>query len=242
MAVPILVLRNIAHEGPGIFSSVAKQRGFALDDVDLEAGEDPLALENYSAVVVCGGPDSANDDTEKMKKEVEFVREAIERGVPYFGICLGMQILAKAAGAAVIRAEAKEIGFKDPEGEQFRIDLTAAGLSDSLFNGCAEAIDVFQLHGETVDVNDNENIELLGTGKGCRNQAIKVGSCAYGIQSHVEVTKEMFEEWLMLDPDLKSNDAALLRKEFAAIYDDYVVTAECVFNNFLDIVESQVSS
>ena len=239
MTAPILVLQNIAHEGPGIFSSVAKQRGLTLDDVDLEASEEPLSIENYIAIVVCGGPDSANDDTEKMKKEIEFVREAIERGIPYFGICLGMQILAKAAGAEVVPAEVKEIGFKDPEGEQFRIELTAAGVRAPLFKDCSESIDVFQLHGETINFNDN--IELLGTGKWCRNQAIKVGSCAYGVQSHIEVTKEMFEDWLMLDPDLKRHDAAQLRKEFAAINDDYVATAECIFNNFLDIVELRAS-
>lgn len=235
MAAPVLVLKNIEHEGPGLFADVARERGFSLEIVDLNRGEEPGVVDDYSAVVVCGGPDSANDDTEKMKKELAFVREVIAAEKPYFGICLGLQVLAKAADCTIVPAHPKEIGFADPEGKQFTIELTQLGTRDPFFYGCESSLDVFQLHGETVDLN--ENVQLLGTGKWCPNQAIRVGKRAYGIQSHVELTREMFDQWLDLDPDIKRGDHAQLHQQFEGLYNDYERTAHLLFNNFLDIVD-----
>jgi len=43
---------------------------------------------------------------------------------------------------------------------------------------------------------------LLGTGNVCPVQLVNVGSTAYGIQGHVEITEPMLRTWLEEDPDL----------------------------------------
>ncbi|MFN8016099.1 MAG: type 1 glutamine amidotransferase [Acidimicrobiia bacterium] len=231
---PILILKNITHEGPGSFLQHARNRGFAIDVVDLNAGEKPLDLDNYCGVVICGGPDSANDDSEKINLEIQLIKDAIEQSKPYFGICLGMQLLAAAAGAQVVKADIKEIGFMDQKNESFKIELNEHGLIDPLFSGLAKQFDVFQLHGETIIENDS--VHILGTGKWCKNQIIKVGDCAYGIQAHVELTEELFEEVIVLDDDLRIYDHAQLRKEYASYKESYDRTSNVLFNNFLDMI------
>lgn len=236
---PILVIRNVTHEGPGNFVPVALERGFQIDDVNLDAGEMPLDVENYSGVIICGGPASANDESVKIKSEIQYVQKCIDAGVPLLGICLGMQILCKAAGGLVEPAQVKEIGFRDHKNEQFRINLTVQGQSDDLFRGCGESVEVFQLHGETVRLTND--ISLLGTGDGCVNQVIKVGSVAYGIQSHIELTFEMLEQWITLDSELIIYDHSVLKQDYEILKSGYDKTAELIFNNFLDIVEAQLA-
>ena len=115
-----------------------------------------------------------------------------------WGICLGLQTLVKAAGGRIIKSPVRETGFLDPEGSHFTTELTAAGKQDPLFEGLDHSFKVFHLHGETVELTDS--ITLLSTGKFCRNQIVRVGKNAYGIQCHFELTPEMLETWMNEDP------------------------------------------
>src|SRR5690606_14446770 len=157
----------------------------------LDAGDRPLDIENYSGVIMCGGPASAKDQSVKIQTDLDYVQKCLDTGTQLLGIYLDMQLLCKAASGIVVPAPTKEIGFRDNSNRPFKVELTSSGQNDQLFSGCTNEIDVFQLHGETVVLNDK--IELLGTGDICNNQVIKVGNCAYGIQSHIELTDEMFE-------------------------------------------------
>ena len=209
-------------------------RSIPYQVVDLDQGEAlPDNPNSYGAVVVCGGPDSANDDTDKMKEELAFISKVLEANLPYIGVCLGLQALVKAAGGRVIKSPLKEVGFKDPEGAQFEIELTTAGMVDPLFKSLETPFDVFHLHGETVEITNT--MSVLGTGKHCTNQIVKVGESAYGIQCHFELTLEMFEVWLQEDADLLELDSSQLKKDFAAIQDSYTQTGNTLFTNFLNI-------
>ena len=233
MKKEILIIKNSTSEGPGLLVEVLKEKNVECFTVDLERRENPPPVENFGAVVVLGGPDSANDTNEKMKNELAFIRNAIDLKIPYLGICLGLQTLVKAAGAKVIKSPVKETGFIDPDGNNFTISLTDKGKQDPLFEGLNSPLNVFHLHRETVELPDN--IILLATGKFCRNQVVKVGSNAYGIQSHFELTPEMFESWINEDPDLLQLNKERLQAVFNEIKDEYVKTGRQLFQNFLKI-------
>ena len=233
MKKEILIIKNSTSEGPGLLVEVLKEKNVECFTVDLERRENPPPVENFGAVVVLGGPDSANDANEKMKNELAFIRNAIDLKIPYLGICLGLQTLVKAAGAKVIKSPVKETGFIDPEGNNFTIELTEEGKKDPLFENLNSPLNVFHLHGETVELPDN--IILLATGKFSRNQAVKIGSNAYGIQCHFELTPEMFEAWLNNDPDLRQLNKEQLRKVFYKIKDEYIKTGKQLFGNFLRV-------
>jgi GMP synthase (glutamine-hydrolysing) len=235
----VLLIKNITREGPGLLEELLKEHNITSDLIDLEKGEkfpDPLG---YDAVFVFGGPDSANDTTLKMKNELAQIQKALSAGIPYLGICLGFQAFVKVAGGKVIKNHVKEIGFRDPNNDRFSVtltetvDLTEEGKRDPLFNNLGHTYHVFHLHGETVDIT--KHMTLLAVGKFCWNQIVRVGKNAYGIQSHFELTPEMFERWINEDPDLQKLDKNQLRKDFNAIKEEYTRVGKQLLTNFLKI-------
>lgn len=229
----VLIIKNITREGPGLLQDVLEQANVAYDIVDLDKGEVLPPLSGYKAMVVLGGPDSANDTTDKMIKELTYVREALAAGMPYLGICLGLQVLVKAAGGKIVPSEHKEVGFLAPDGVQNTVELTDVGKTDSLLAGISDKPEVFQLHGEAVDMTDS--MTLLASGSYCRNQIVKVADNAYGIQSHFELTPDMLAVWAAEDPDLTPLDSEQLQQSFAAIRKAYTQTGETLMRNFLNI-------
>lgn len=227
----VLIIKNITREGPGIIEKILKDNEIKYIIADFSHGNSVKTPEDFGAVIVLGGPDSANDINTKMVSELSLIREVLKAEIPYLGICLGMQTLVKAAGGQVVESPLKEVGFRDPEGELFKTELTGEGKNDPLFSGMADSFDVFQLHGETVVLA--KEMKLLGTGKFCRNQIVKIGTNAYGIQCHFELTPQMFEEWINEDPDLKSYNKESLLSDYDLIKTEYWQTANQLFRNFL---------
>jgi GMP synthase (glutamine-hydrolysing) len=229
----MLIVKNIKREGPGLLEGVLKANTIAFDLVDLDAGQDFPPPQSYQALVVLGGPDSANDTTGKMIAELHHVRIAIEQGIPYLGICLGLQVAVKAAGGSVIPGVVKEIGLLDPNNKPYTVQVTNEGTSDPLLQDLDATLRVFQLHGETVEITPN--MQILATGEYCRNQIIKIRPNAYGIQSHFELTPKMLAIWASEDSDLMLLDKDKLLQDFAAIQKVYAHTGETLLRNFIHL-------
>lgn len=226
----VLIIKNIHREGPGLLKKILRENSIAFDIVDLDNQSFPDPV-NYSAIFVFGGPDSANDTTPKMLSELKQIQKALHAMIPYLGICLGMQVLVKAAGGNVRTNETKEVGWIDPDGNYFQIEFTNDGKIDPVLNKLSSPLKIFHLHAETVDLTPK--MKLLATGKFCTNQIIKVGDYAYGTQGHFELTPEMFEEWLSKDTDLIKSDKNGLRKNYTLIKDEYENNGRIIFTNFL---------
>lgn len=233
MTRKILIVKNVLREGSGLLGELLKERGIAQDVADLDTGDPFPSPEGYAALVVLGGPDSANDQTTKMTGELDRIREALALRIPYLGVCLGLQTLVKAAGGRVVKSPLKEVGFRDPDGGLFSIALTEEGKADPLFEGMGGGFTVFQLHGETVE--PVFGMTVLGTGRFCRNQIVKAGTNAYGIQCHFELTPDMFEIWITEDPDLLMLETQDLRRDFAVLRESYTQTGRRLLGNFLKI-------
>lgn len=229
----ILIIKNITREGPGILGDIIKEQGIKNKVIDLSPGAKINSVERYAAVVVLGGPVSANDSSRAMKCELAMIRKVLDAGIPYLGICLGLQTMVKAAGGKIVRNPVQEIGFRDRDDNFFKIELTESGRKDPLFEGMDDSFNVFHLHGETVILK--ESMELLAVGKSCRNQIVKTGTNAYGIQCHFELTGEMFESWINEDPDLLKLDKDKLRSDYLTLRDVYSAGGYRLFRNFLRI-------
>lgn len=237
----VLLVKNITREGPGLLEELLKEHNIESHLVDLSKGDqfpDPI---DYDAVFVFGGPDSVNDTTPKMKKELAKIQQILTANIPYLGICLGLQGLVKAAGGKVVKNHVKEIGFRDPNNDRFSVtltetvDLTEEGKRDPLFKDLGHTYHVFHLHGETVETT--KHMTLLAVGKFCWNQIVRVGTNAYGIQSHFELTPEMFERWINEDPDLQKLNKDQLREDFEFIKDEYTRVGRQILTNFLHIAK-----
>ncbi len=229
----ILIVKNNTREGHGLLEEILRDRNIAYSIIDLDKGQNFPSIEQYSAVVVLGGPDSANDENEKIQSELSRINEILKAKIPYLGICLGLQALVKAAGGRVTRNPTKEVGFRDPENNLFTVELTDEGEKDSLCEGLDNTFNVFHLHGETVELTND--MVVLGIGKFCRNQIVRVGSNAYGTQCHFELTPEMFAMWMEEDSDLQKVDKDQLQSDFERTREKYVQVGRKLFENFLGI-------
>ena len=235
MPKPLLIVKHAPHEGPGLLSGLLGKHAIHSRTIDLSLGNRYPDPGNFSGVISLGGPQSANDRCESMLNDLDRTRTIIEEELPYLGICLGMQVLVKAAGGEILPCETKETGFFSPDGRPFTVALTDEGKHDPLFEGLGQRFRVFQLHGETAI--PCEGISLLAEGTYCRNQIVRVSRRAYGIQSHFELTEEMFRSWLTSDPHLQAMDGRQLIEHYLDIRADYEKTGTILLENFLRIAE-----
>jgi GMP synthase-like glutamine amidotransferase len=177
------------------FGDVVREDGHVLEEcsvVDEAAPPRPVDVDAYDAVIVFGGQMNVDEEDEHpwLVKETELIRTLVEREVPLLGVCLGGQLLAKAAGAHVGPSPERERGF-------VRATLADAAAGDPLFGALPREFDVFVMHEYAFHVPDAA-VELARS-KVCA-QAFRLGQRAWGVQFHPEIRFEQIEEWLRRDP------------------------------------------
>ena len=108
----VLVLQHIACEPPGAFEDVLLAAGADIHRVELDEGDPLPPWQDYVAIVAMGGPMSVNDDAELpwLTLEKQAIADAVRAGVPYWGSCLGVQLLAASLGARVYPGTQPEVG------------------------------------------------------------------------------------------------------------------------------------
>ncbi len=231
----VLVIKNIHREGPGLIKTILD--GYKIPIRPYNPHSRSMRFPNpneYSAVIVLGGPQSAND--KEMKNEVEFVEQTLEENVAYLGICLGKQVLVKVAGGLVQKADFKEVGCRDKNGNYFQVEVTEQGINENLLKGVNSPFPIFQLHGETVVLK--EGVTLLGKGHGeyqIESQVVKVGQRAYGIQGHLEITSAMLRNWLRSDTMFLGYDKATILQDYQILKPGYQRNGRIIINNFLEL-------
>ncbi|MGB3292190.1 MAG: glutamine amidotransferase [Phormidesmis sp.] len=169
---------------PGLVGSKLMALGYELDIRAPIFGEPlPDNLEAYGAALMFGGPMSVNDDEPYLQKEMDWITQVLAANLPYLGICLGAQLLAKVLGAQVSphADELEEIGY-------YSVQATAAGYG--LF---PSTLNVYQWHKEGFELPDGAI--LLAKGDDFPNQAFRWGDRTYGVQFHPEMTPEMVDFW-----------------------------------------------
>jgi GMP synthase (glutamine-hydrolysing) len=138
------------------------------------------------------------DRHEWLRPELHYLEQQLDRGTPLLGVCLGSQLIARAAGAAVFRAEEPEVGW-------LPVELTEAAGSDPVASSLPPSFEAFQWHHYTHDLPDGA-VELARS-QIC-TQAFRLGN-AWGVQFHPEVRGEQVEAWLAEDPEDVADPAAL---------------------------------
>jgi GMP synthase (glutamine-hydrolysing) len=189
--------------GPGVFAEAVRAEGHELVEWSALGGGDPPAAD---ALLVFGG--SMHPDEDELHPwlagESRLLADAFERGTPLLGVCLGAQLVARAAGADVRRAPEPEVGW-------LPVDLLPGAADDPVLGGLPPRFDAFQWHHYTWELPAGA-LELATSGA-C-TQAFRLGH-AWGIQFHAEVTETQVATWLVEDArDVV--DAAALRAETRA--------------------------
>ena len=211
----VLVLQHIACEPPGVYEDVLRAHGAEIRRVELDEGEPLPERDGIDAIVCMGGPMSATDDRTLpwLTQEKAFIRAAVRDDLPFWGVCLGVQLLAASLGARVYPGRAPEVGL-------LPVELTEEGRADPVFADLPRELVTLQWHGDTFDLPAGA-VRLAGS-PAYPNQAFRYGDVAYGVQFHVEVSPEFAREW----GEVPEYAAALDRVLGPGALDDLVASLE----------------
>lgn len=185
----VLIIQHAEADAMGWLEPLCRELGIAWHLCRPYAGEAvPPATQPYHGLVVLGGPMNV-DETDRypfLNEEVRLLQSAFRRELPTLGICLGAQLMAKAAGSRVVRGPAPEIGW-------FPVQLTEAGQQDPMFAGIPSEFMTFHWHGDTYDLPPKA-VHLASSAQ-YPQQAFRLGPQAYALQFHLEVTPEIVQRW-----------------------------------------------
>jgi len=187
---PLLLVKNDPVETLGVTLAALTACGApvsVLDCTDPDAARP--ALEEIAGVVMFGGTMNVDEVDEHpfLKENRDLTRDAIAGGVPYLGICLGAQMMARALDTPVRRADVKEVGFEP-------IHPLPAATTDPLLSVWSDGDLAFQWHQDTMDLP--AGAELLASGDRIPVQAYRVGPCAWATQFHMEIDAAELELWI----------------------------------------------
>ena len=186
----ILFVRCDASETFGVAPAAVEASGATVQVWDALDPADPRpSLDDVAGVVVFGSTFNVEhaDEQPFIKETADLIREALDRRIPYLGVCFGGQLLAWALDAPVGEGPIREIGFEP-------IRPTEDGAHDRLFSHLVDGDMGFQWHRDAFDVP--EGATLLATGDQVPNQAFRIGELAWGTQFHCEVNRSELEFWL----------------------------------------------
>jgi GMP synthase-like glutamine amidotransferase len=212
----------------GVFGEVAAARGHRLDEWSLAWGTPPpKPVDSYGAIMIFGGAMHADQEEHHpwLSEENLFLQRVLDLGAPALGVCLGAQLLAKAAHADVLPASGPEIGW-------FPVELTDAARDDAVFSRLPPRFDAFQWHYYTYRVPAG-GVELARS-ETC-TQGFRLGERAWGIQFHAEVTAEQVDGWIGEEPDAAPEQ---LSAETGRRIEEWSALGRDLCGSFLEVAEA----
>lgn len=225
------VICHVSFEDLGTLAPVLAARG--IDARYFEAGLDDLSVierEPADLLVVLGGPIGVYDEPlyPFLAGEIAVIEHRLRAGAPTLGICLGAQLIAKAAGARVYPGKQKEIGFSP-------LTLTAEGEASCLSALEATQYNVLHWHGDTFDLP--AGAKRLASTPITENQAFSLGANVLALQFHMEAEPKGLERWLIGHTGEIAQtgiDVRKLRGEIASQGPAVVEAGAQAFNRWLD--------
>jgi GMP synthase (glutamine-hydrolysing) len=222
----VLIIKNAASEGPGTIQDFLREAPLTYFVRDLEAGESLPDLDDFSHLVIMGGPMAVYEMHRYpfLINEALLIDKAIKANKHILGICLGAQMIAHVLGARVYHGKQKEIGWYD-------VSLTDDGIKDPCMSQLAvdgkNAAQVFQWHGDTFDL-PRGSVRLASSSL-YPNQAFRFSDNVYALQFHVEVTPSIVREWLKNE---KGVDFKKVSAESERIFMPYLQRAKSFYQKF----------
>lgn len=186
----VLVVQNASGSGPGRFGDWLAEDGLAPQTVHAWDGAALPSRLDHRALLVLGGGLLPDDDARApwLATVRALTAEALDRGVPFFGICLGGQLLAQVAGGSVAAEHGR------PEYGSTPLTLRPACADDALFHGLPTAVTAIERHVDAITALPPEAV-WLAESTDCPYQAFRCADRAWGVQFHPEATADRIRHW-----------------------------------------------
>ena len=234
----VLVIQNEIDDPVALVGEWISEVGVDVEVIHAYRGETvPGSLPaKYSGAITMGGYMGANDDIEFpwLIDARSLMKDVVANDIPFFGICLGGQLLATAVDGKVEVAPVPEIGVAS-----FRV--TAEAAQDSVFGHLAgkEAI-AAEWHRDYITDLPDEAVILAGNDV-CPVQAFRLGENVYGVQFHPEIDSEIFSSWAATDDELAKIDHTIHQacEQVAAAEVDLIKTWKPAFQAWAQLVKEQ---
>lgn len=213
----VLAVVHGANCPPGVFRTELERRGHEADEWSLAwSTPPPRPIDEYGAVMIFGGSMHAdqNDHHPWLRDEQLFLQRLLDLRTPLLGVCLGSQLIAKAAHAPVHAMAEPEVGWVD-------VELTDAAEGDPVFSALPSRFPAFQWHFYAFDVPAGA-VELARS-PGC-SQAFRLGELAWGMVFHPEITRPILETWLAEAPQ----GLPMSAEAFLDAYDEHAEEWEAI--------------
>ncbi len=188
MKVHIIV--HESFEAPGAIEDWAARKNCSISYTRLYDGNSfPENTEDFDCLIIMGGPQSPDTTVAECsyfdaKKEIAFIRKAIEQKKILLGVCLGAQLIGEALGAKFEHSPNREIGV-------YELTLTEDGKLDPIIGTFPEKFMVGHWHGDMPGLTKEATV--LALSEGCPRQIIKYSPKIYAFQCHFEFTAEVIE-------------------------------------------------
>ena len=202
--------------------------------------KNPPSVDEYDALWVMGGPMNVWEENRYpwLVKEKIFIKNwVLNLEKPFFGICLGHQLLGEALGASVIRSQTPEIGFR-------KITVNQKATPNNLLRNFSEDMLVLQGHSAEIANFSKKDVSVLASSDNCSIQALSYLNHAFSVQFHPEVVDETIQSWISI-PKIKQDFYGALGSEGIAETLDYQQKnrrslkkgANLIYKNWLNLIE-----
>lgn len=189
MSKNILIILHQASSSPGRVGQMLIEKGYTLDIRRPRFGEPmPETMDDHHGAIIFGGPMSANDTDDFVKKEIDWCGVPLRDKAPFLGICLGAQMLVKHLGGDVFghKEGMAEVGY-------YPIQDLRKNTDGHIMPAAPDVI--YQWHREGFSVPSSARLFMRS--EMFENQAFSVGENAFGVQFHTELTFAMLYRWLV---------------------------------------------
>ncbi len=221
---PVLLLLHQKKSCAGAVGDWLVDHGYTLDIKRPTLGEKlPQTLEKHAGLIVFGGPMSANDETPEIKNEINWLTLALEQKVPYFGICLGAQLMVRQLGGEVKphKKGLVEVGYHP---------LKATSAGSKLLSDWADRY--FQWHKEGFSLPSGA--VSLATGQRFENQAFSYENHVFGVQFHPEITQPIIKRWSAQASHMLTKKGAHIAERLLADHQRYGTAQQNWLHQFMN--------
>ena len=185
-AKPLVILQHDPDDPAAGIATALEGLGVSFEVRRLYEG-DPLPEWPYglAGIIALGGAMHAHQTSQYpfLAPEIKLLRHVIHDGGPVWGVCLGAQLVAEAAGGDVYKLKTPEVGWVSVEKE----------VDDPLLNGVSSPFTAFCWHEYACTVPTTSHLIASGP-QGV--QAFRAGGRAWATQFHPEVDATTIPHWV----------------------------------------------